>query len=204
MINETSELTSQYSDTYVGLVQPDRTQVPFLINYFTGPASGPTHATGAGPKETLTVPIERLDFRFPQLGMINGDNGLAWYVTRRPDSRQWKRGLRPRVLKAHTITPIPMIPGGDGFFSYPSVLFMYNPKYPSFREAVEQLQRGDGLSVGVSQDFWVGIHPTLRGLRIGYRMWTVGVVEEGNKPRFFPSKAYLKELWEEQVNAGEY
>lgn len=202
MVDETREKTNEYSETYVGFTRDDGTKVPVQVIECQGPRTGPTTAVVRFLSNSVEqVPIEMLDFRFPPLGMINTKRGLAFYVWRTPNARQWKRGLRSLVLMSHTVTPCPL-PGTDNFFTEDALEFMYNPKYPTYQEALEKLHKSEAISLGLSPDFWVSIHPSLKGLSLGYRRWYIGVVEDDSTPRIFNSQERLKTLWEEQVNAG--
>jgi len=116
----------------------------------------------------------------PKVGMV-GIGKKTMYLRRIPE-RQWKRGYNSSIIRGETLCNKENIEMGlnrVNIMNNSIVDAIYNPDYPNFNEALNDMIKGKLLSFPISRKFAVGLNYDAAFPVIYYKEWVVGWVDEG-------------------------
>ncbi len=138
-----------------------------------------------------TLGHPKLTAEYPELGYFNTQTSVVYLE--RTIGRQWKQGLHRNTCNievpfANEISTCVMIDGYAyagvryqselSFYNFLGTLDVFNPSYPSYAIAMNRLTSGRALSVGLSKDIALALHPINGEVHIMYHELSVGAVDD--------------------------
>jgi len=149
---------------------------------------------GSSPSVVVSLDHPDLLKTYPEVGYSNIATS-AVYVTRRV-ARQWKKGVHENntsltIPFEDLTTPVIGMSGWSmvgnreyryqGFTGVFGELNIYTPEYPPFNEALATLVEKGALSIALSKDVALALHPCNGEVHILYHNLSVGAVDYENE-----------------------
>lgn len=191
------DLNLKYEATYVSMLD-NGVQIPVWIQrieegYIYGKRLINDKWRETGGEIEITDPA--LNLEFPRVGVLNLKH--APIIIRRIAKRQWRKVLVGGVVQLHDPFydereryHLPQIVGVEN----DSVLTaIFNPTYPSRKEAWEQIASGDKLGVAITPEWFLGVKTHAEGVMLFKDDLSVGIVKEEGLVKIYPEANLLRE-----------
>jgi len=194
---QNQDLNLKYEQTYVSMLH-EGVQIPVWIARIEGGHIYGKRLIGGRWKETdgeISLKNEKLNLKFPRVGVINLTH--APVIIRRIAKRQWRKVLVGGVVQLHDpfynerdMYDLPQVQKVEN----DSVLTaIYNPTYPSRKEAWEQIASGDKLGVAITPEWYLGVKAHAEGVMLFKDDLSVGTVKDENIIEMYPEASLLRE-----------
>ena len=159
---------------------------PFFVSGVKEDALEGSYFGSPEPGRIVRLPLEKVSLEPVQLGYVNKSPN-AYYCERMPMRNDWCQGLSNKSFRNKYGAV------RNGFIDQ-SLYNTVKGIYPSFKEALQSILRGDSNSVAFSRKFAVDKSDSLL-----YRELVVGKIVD-KKPVLYPEKFFLQEELDEVIN----
>ena len=179
-----------WNGCYVGLMD-EQWRVERVLAYNGMPTMCLSCVTKQLPNHIVSIEHPKLIKEYPQLGYFNLPT-TSVYISRLVN-RQWKQGFHDNTVSYwppfHEIvcSNYPIAPWQivgieafyeEGFEALARMINVYNHTYPCLNEALILLQEEHSLSVALSHDVVLAIHPSNGEIHVMYHDMSVGALNE--------------------------
>lgn len=178
------DLNQAYSDCLVSFQKRgEDTKTPFYIREIFEGDTGFV-ARGYTPARTrwgttTDISFDRLDLNWPDLGLINYSDYIV-FGTQVPQ-RQWRRGLHHGNSSFTVVSWDIVRRYVEEFnpFSATAAHALYNPRYSSAGEALNEVLSGATTARAINKEVWVGIDSGYDTPVVGFNTDVIGIYQNG-------------------------
>lgn len=206
-IDQVKELNNKYVNTYVGLRGNDEVTPYYIEEFFwknkviycKGFEAAQAYGTGTTSKtwapKLIVFTDESAFVPLPKPGLRNYKDTVIYFP--RYAARQWKKGICKEnsggyvilgsIYENIAVSP-PSIENPEFYYS------IFNPRYPSLKEATETLHNGDKIAVALSEKYFAYMFIHSPNILIGYKtVYPVGEVIGSSRVKLLPEFTHLFE-----------
>lgn len=122
--------------------------------------------------------VENTSFLFPRLGYVNTRHQCLYFT--RSSRRMWKVGLVPENIVREPIFK-QYFTMADDIKLETALKRLFLNEYPSFKECLDDVQKGRTAAKAFSRDFCVGLHEKTREVVLYYRNMPIGHYDKDEK-----------------------
>lgn len=208
----TIEDANQYlTGVWVGVKQDDGTLMPWYCHDIKINRKGKVVLKLIREGSELMKHFEALcdddviDISCPDLGAINV-NGIPLFLTRRTQ-RQWRRGWRSSQTNfTDPSMDFRYYTAGDEQRKFRKdtrrtelIDAIYNPKFVTMSNAVEQIFKGEGYGAAINRSYYVYCNQQCKLPVIGYKSQDIATIDEEMNINLFPDSIHLTESLSEAM-----
>lgn len=211
-IDEVSELNKKFAECFIGVKSQSGLITPYKcagVRYSDNPLipqfTGYIWANNTGWAPLTFNGIESI-IPHPQYGLINHNDYVL--LAHRHPFRQWKGGITRQVVTVGVMNQVLVDylnqKSGDKFHPIYNIedgkflTSLYNPKYYSFKDALESITSGNRIASAISSHIALSVYPFNKEIALFYKDYWIGEVIDHEtikiKPNMIPLKSELEQL----------